>query len=93
MSFGYSVGGFVALVQIAHRTYRNCQKAGDEYVEIARETCSLHSVLKILRIESKSSNSAVFKQDPTSAAELLSTIRGCRTVLKEIDTTLAKYND
>jgi hypothetical protein len=91
MSFGYSVGEFVALAQLAHKTYRNCQKAGDEYVEIARETRSLHSVLKILRTESKSSKSVIFNQDLGSAAELLSTIRGCRTVLNEIDGTLAKY--
>jgi hypothetical protein len=91
MSFGYSVGDFVALVQLAHKTYRNCQKAGDEYVEIARETRSLHSVLKILCTESKSSKSVVFKQDLESAAELLSITRGCRTVLDEIGGTLAKY--
>jgi hypothetical protein len=93
MSFGFSIGDFVALIQLAHRTYRNCQKAGDEYVEIAREIRSLHSVLKILHAESKSSKSVVFKQDPGSAAELLSTIRGCRSVLDEIDITLMKYKD
>lgn len=91
MSFGYSVGDFVAIVQLAHKTYRNCQKAGPEYVEIARETRSLHSVLKILRTESKSSESVIFKRGARSAAELLSTIRGCHTVLNDIDGTLAKY--
>ena len=91
MSFGYSISDFVALVQIAHKTYRNCQKAGPEYVEIARETRSLHSVLKILRTESKSSESIVFKQDAGSAAELLSIMRGCETVLGDIDGTLTKY--
>jgi tetratricopeptide (TPR) repeat protein len=91
MSFGYSVGDIVALVQLAHKTYRNCQKAGDEYVEIARETRSLHSVLKILHTESLSSKSVVFKQDRASVAELLLTISGCQTVLSEIDDTLTKY--
>jgi hypothetical protein len=92
MSYGYSAGEFVGLVRLAHRTYRNCQKAGDEYFEIARETRKLHGVLRILRTESKSADSAVFKQDPTSAAELLSTIRGCQDVLEGIDAMLAKYN-
>jgi hypothetical protein len=64
---------------------------GPEYVEIARETRSLHSVLKILRTESKSSESIVVKQDAGSAAELLSIMRGCETVLGDIDGTLTKY--
>ncbi|PVH89401.1 hypothetical protein DL98DRAFT_580097 [Cadophora sp. DSE1049] len=37
MLFGFSASDFVLLVQLAHRTFRNCQKAGEEYIEIACE--------------------------------------------------------
>ena len=91
MSFGVSVGDFVLLTQIAHKTFRNCQEAGDEYVEIANAVRCLHSVLRTLRAEVQRPESKIFKQDPASTAQLLETAEGCKNVLDSLDYILAKY--
>jgi hypothetical protein len=92
MSFGYSVGDFVLLVQLAHKAFRNCQQAGDEYLEIASEVRCLHSVLRILRAEAESPESKIFRQDPSSIAQLIETADGCRNVLASLDALLMKYD-
>lgn len=91
MSFGFSVGDIILLVQLAHRTFRRCQNAGEEYNEIACEVHSLHSVLRTLRSEAQRLDSKVFKQDPSSTKELIATTDGCKNVLATLDTILAKY--
>jgi hypothetical protein len=91
MSFGFSVGDIVLLVQDAHKTFRRCQKAGEEYNEISCEVHSLHSVLRTLRSEAQRPDSKVFKQDPSSTKELIATADGCKNVLATLDTILAKY--
>jgi hypothetical protein len=53
MSFGFSAGDFILLAQISHKTFRNCQAAGDECLQMAREVRCLHSVLRTLRAESQ----------------------------------------
>ncbi|KAE8446678.1 hypothetical protein EG329_011722 [Mollisiaceae sp. DMI_Dod_QoI] len=91
MSFGFSIGDFVLLVDIAHKTYRNCQQAGDEYVEIANAVHCLHIVLRTLRAEAERPESKIFKQNPDSIAQLLQTAADCRNVLDSLDYILAKY--
>jgi hypothetical protein len=91
MSFGYSVGDFILLVQLAHRTFRNCQKAGEEYNEIACEVHNLHSVLRTLQSEAQRPDSKVFKQDASSMKQLIATAEGCKNVLTTLDIILAKY--
>jgi transcriptional regulator with GAF, ATPase, and Fis domain len=91
MSFGFSVGDIILLVQLAHRTFRRCQKAGEEYNEIACEVHSFHSVLRTLRSEAQRPGSKVFKQDPSSTKELIATADRCKNVLATLDTILAKY--
>lgn len=91
MSFGFSVGDFILLTQVAHKTFRNCQEAGDEYVEIANAVRCLHSVLRTLRAEVQRPESKIFKQDPASTAQLLETAEGCKNVLDSLDYILAKY--
>ncbi|KAN0108718.1 hypothetical protein V8E51_008460 [Hyaloscypha variabilis] len=91
MSFGFSIGDIILLVQLAHRTFRRCQKAGEEYNEIACEVHSLHSVLRTLRSEAQRPDSKIFKQDPLSTKELIATADGCKNVLATLDTILAKY--
>jgi hypothetical protein len=90
MSFGTSVGDIVALIQLAHRSYRNCKRAGGEYLEIAKEVRSLHSVLRSLREESEKPDSSLFEDD--DASEFFSISDGCKGVLEGIEQLLAKYN-
>ncbi|KAL5320472.1 hypothetical protein ACEPPN_011277 [Leptodophora sp. 'Broadleaf-Isolate-01'] len=90
MSFGFSASDFVLLVQLAHRTFRNCQKAGEEYAEIACEVRCLYSVLRTLRTEAQNPESKIYKQDPASTKQLLATAEGCRNVLDGLDFVLEK---
>ena len=91
MSFGFSVGDCVLLIQLAKTAYKNCVEAGVEYNEIAREIRSLHSVLRPLRDEAQRFDSPLFRQDQYSAAELLNAIDGCKHILDDLQILLAKY--
>jgi len=91
MSFGFSVSDFVLLVQLAHKTFRNCKNAGPEYIEISREIRSLHSVLRTLRHEAQKPDSNIFRQDSKLNDELLRTAIGCKDILNNLDGVLGKY--
>jgi hypothetical protein len=91
MSSKSPTGDFASLVQLAHKTFRNCQKAGKDYLEIACEVRCLHSVLRILRSESQKPKSKIFTQNATAIRQLLATAYRCRNVLDNLDYFLAKY--
>ncbi|PMD18052.1 hypothetical protein NA56DRAFT_577694, partial [Hyaloscypha hepaticicola] len=61
--FGLSPGDFVLLVQLARRTLRNCQQAGDEYAEIASEVRCLYSVLRSVRKLAQGPDSTILRRD------------------------------
>jgi len=92
MSFGTSIGDIISLVQLAHRSYRNCKQAGGQYLEIAREVRNLHSVLRNVRDEAEKPDSALFQADATTTATLQSTTEDCREILEGVDALLAKYH-
>lgn len=92
MSFGFSIGDLVLLVQLAHKTFRNCQQAGEEYREIASEVRCLHGVLRILREDGQKPGSMIFRQDPSITAQLIETANGCKDVLNTLDAMLVKYD-
>lgn len=91
MSFGTSVGDFILLIQLAHKSYRNCKEAGGEYLEIAVEVRSLHSVLRTIRGEAERRDSLIFNAGPEITKELARIADGCKGVLEGIDALLTKY--
>ncbi|KAH7398088.1 hypothetical protein BKA64DRAFT_57319 [Cadophora sp. MPI-SDFR-AT-0126] len=91
MSFGTSVGDIILLIQLAHKNYRNCKEAGGEYIEIAREVRSLHSVLRTVRDEAERKDSLIFNAGPEKTKELTEIADGCKGVLEGIDALLTKY--
>jgi hypothetical protein len=91
MSFGFSVGDFVTLIQLTKTTYANCVKAGPEYNEIAIEIRCLHRVLKPLRDEAGKPDSGLFRQDQGAAEELKTAIDGCQHILDDLQILLARY--
>jgi hypothetical protein len=91
MSFGFSVGDFIQLLQITKQTYRNCKQAGGEYLEIAQEVRSLHGILRSLREEAEKPGSVLLRSTSSSTSKLPILVRGCRNVLEDIDRRLAKY--
>ncbi|KAG4440394.1 hypothetical protein IFR05_004134 [Cadophora sp. M221] len=92
MSFGSSVGDIILLIQLAHKNYRNCKEAGGEYIEIAREVRSLHSVLRTVRDEAERKDSLIFNAGPGKTKELTEIADGCKGVLEGIDALLTKYH-
>ncbi|CZT45795.1 uncharacterized protein RSE6_06147 [Rhynchosporium secalis] len=91
MSFGSSVGDIILLIQLAHKNYRNCKEAGGEYVEIAREVRSLHSILRTVRDEAEREDSLIFKSGSEERRDLIELADGCKGVLEGIDVLLSKY--
>jgi len=89
--FGLSPGDFVLLVQLARRTFRNCQQAGDEYAEIASEVRCLYSVLRSVRKLAKRPDSNILRQDPATTPQLISCANGCKNVLDDLNGLLAKF--
>ncbi len=91
MSFGFSAGDFVLLIQLAKATYKGCRAAGTEYNELAREIQSFYGVLKPLRDEAEKPDSGLFRQDQGSATELVAAIDGGTHILEDLQILLAKY--
>jgi hypothetical protein len=89
--FGLSPGDFILLVQLARRTFRNCQQAGDEYAEIASEVRCLYSVLRTVRTLAERPDSSIVRQDQATTTQLISCADGCKHVLDGLDDMLAKY--
>jgi hypothetical protein len=51
MSFGYAVGDFFLVTQLAWATVQNARRACGAYDELTREVCNLHIVLRRLEHE------------------------------------------
>ncbi|KAH6665558.1 hypothetical protein B0J14DRAFT_680721 [Halenospora varia] len=48
MSFGYSVGDFIAIVQLAYKIWDNCKSSPDQYRDIGRDVGNTHLVLSAI---------------------------------------------
>lgn len=87
MSFGSSVGDFIALGQLAWKVYKACKEAPESFKNISQEVSSLHLVLKELEeILSDETLSA------TQQARLDNIGDGCRAVLQDLQDILNKYH-
>lgn len=87
MNFGFSLGDFVILSQIAWNLYKACKDAPEEFKNVSQEVLSLHAVLK--EVEETYS-------DVTISAAQQSRLKifedGCRGVLEDLQKILDKYN-
>src|SRR6266487_3676246 len=92
MSFGYSVGDFVLLTQLAWKVVDGARKACGEHDELTREVLSLHTILQRLREEIANPESVVNRSNDERTLELRNYISGCEHVLKVVDAVLTKYN-
>ena len=92
MSFGYSVGDIVSLVQLAWKTVQNSRKACGEHAELTREASSLHVVIQRLEREGSKSDSPIHHPGDKYKEELQGIIGGCSEVLTALNRGLEKYN-
>jgi hypothetical protein len=86
MSFGYSVGDFVAIGTLAWKVYKSCRQAPESFGEIAFEVASLQAVLK-------EAEETVFVQPlPAVKQQRLKAVGdGCFRVLQDLAKLVTKY--
>lgn len=97
MSFGFSIGDFVLLAQLAKNTVQNARRACGARDELVREAESLHIVLRRVKAEVSKPTSIINRTeengtDDNRRAELNSLARHCTDVLRVLSTILEKYN-
>ena len=86
MSFGFSVGDFLAVGTLAWDVYKSCRAAPDSFTNISNEVLSLHAVLK-------EADETIFKspQSPERQARLKTIGDGCQYVLDDLQALVDKY--
>ena len=94
MSFGYAIGDFVLLTQLAWDVVQNSRKACGAHDELTSEVTSLHIVLRRLEVEVSKPNSILTKSDDSldRREELAQLSEDCKRVLKVLEGILKKYN-
>lgn len=86
MSFGFSVGDFIAVSKLAWNVYKSCKEAPESFKNITTEVLSLHAVLREAE-ETLSSQSL----PTTTQAHLKIVVDGCKDVLEELQSLIDKY--
>ncbi|KAG6991229.1 hypothetical protein G7Y79_00055g090050 [Physcia stellaris] len=86
MSFGFSVGDFVAVVGICWKVYKRCKESSGNYAELSSEVGALHIVLK-------ETEELLSQQDLTSQQKerLAKCRKECDAVLQDLSELLLKY--
>ena len=86
MSFGFSVGDFITVGQLAWNVYKSCQDAPESFSNISIEVLSLHAVLKSAE---ESLADQVLSESRQASLETIST--GCRKTLQDLQALVGKY--
>ncbi|TVY88319.1 hypothetical protein LAWI1_G007066 [Lachnellula willkommii] len=92
MSFGYSVGDFMLLTQLAYRVVQNARKACGAHHDLAREIGGLHIVLGRVEVEVSKPDSILNNNEDNRRRELEKLARHCERVLNVLEQILNKYN-
>ena len=92
MSFGYSIGDGILLVQLAWKTLQGARQACGEHDELTREVVSLHRVLQRLQKELSNPDSLLNRADDDRRQELNEHGRGCVQILNIMNSIVTKYN-
>lgn len=87
MSFGFSVGDFATLGQLAWKIYKTCKDSPESFKNVSQEVLSLHAVLK--ELEETHSNATL---SATQQSRLETVGDGCRAVLEDLKAILDKYS-
>ncbi|KAL3421319.1 IBR domain-containing protein [Phlyctema vagabunda] len=97
MSFGFSIGDFVLLSQLAWTVVQRARAACGSHDELTREVQSLHVVLKRIEAEVSKPESIIHSSDTDGKddrkEELAGIVEHCRHVLRVLDGILQKYNE
>ncbi|KAH7356638.1 hypothetical protein BKA65DRAFT_376779, partial [Rhexocercosporidium sp. MPI-PUGE-AT-0058] len=92
MSFGFSIGDFILLTNLARHTVNNAREACGAHDSLTREVNSLHVVLQRLQHEVSKPDSILNRTEDNRRHELGTLTRDCRGVLNVLSSVLEKYN-
>jgi hypothetical protein len=93
MSFGFSIGDFVAVGQLTWTVYRSCKGAPGEFQELSRELSSLHTILHELEDEAKSPSSLLNRRGTARKPELDILVNNLLEVLRQIEDIVKRYHN
>ena len=84
MSFGFSVGDFLAVLQICKTVYSALQDGPEEYKELQGEMKSLRYAIQSLSDDAKDPNSLLNRKGSGRKAELMDVIANCERTMREM---------
>jgi len=91
MSFGFSVGDFLAAGQLALTLYTACKGAPGELGELARELNSIHTLLADLEHQSQDPNSLLRRNCSDRREAWLQIRQNLEATLAELQDLVNKY--
>lgn len=94
MSFGFSIGDFVVLANLARDLYKQCKDAPEEFRNVRKEVDSLRVAIRQLRKEAESEHSLLNRGGPEELQRRkdLERIReNCSDILEEFQQLLHTY--
>lgn len=86
MSFGWSAGDILAVIQLAWNVYSSYHDAPENLGNISQEVLSLHAVLDQLKEVYAGHTLSSSRQ-----ANLATIVEGCCDILKKLDALMKKY--
>lgn len=86
MSFGASVGDFIAIPVLAWQVYTACRDSSSDFAGLSNEALSMHAALEDVKEYAKRHGLG-----PERLARLTRIGKGCNDVLKALEVTLAGY--
>src|SRR4051794_19820369 len=91
MSFGFSIGDFLKVIDLAQKGYNSCRNAPSEFQQVGREIGSLYSILEALEDEVSDPKSPLLRYEERQKhfAEI---ITGCGVLLVELEKISSKYS-
>lgn len=95
MSFGFSVGDFLAVTELAWNLYRNCyvvaRGAPEEFQHLVREIATLSQSIQFLQEEASNPNSTLVRSGEDRIRMVREMISRVEVTLKELDIQAKKY--
>lgn len=91
MSFGFGVGDFLAVGNLAWRVYRSCKDLTEEFQEACREALTIHTVIRELQDEATDPQSPLNSRGALRKQELVQLIKNLERTLRELDEIVTKY--
>ena len=92
MSFGFALGDFIAVGNLAWKVYRSCKHIADEFEEVGREALAAHTIVKELEDEAHNERSVLNRSGHEQKVELNTLVAGLCKALEELDGIIRKYN-